>query len=199
MEVLAALDWREGLAVLFGLAYVVLAAKNSVWCWFWGIISCFLWAWVAYDLYDLYIDALLQLFYVGISAWGIYNWLYGGKGEQELPITTMTSRSHIIIISTGLIGSGLTGYFFATYTAAAATYLDAFTTVFSIITTFLVIRRKLENWLYWIVIDAVYIFLYASRGSTLFTLLFVAYLIIAVIGYLGWRREMGEWGKWVNG
>lgn len=193
MEILSVLDWREGLAVLFGLLYVILAARNVVWCWFWGILSCLLWAWVAFDLYDLYIDALLQLFYVGISIWGIYSWLYGGQSSEELPVSRMKSKSHYLIIGLGLPGSLLLGYFFGEYTDAAATYPDAFTTLFSIITTILVIKRKLENWLYWIVIDTVYIFLYASRGSILFTLLFVLYLVIAVFGYFKWKREMGEW------
>jgi nicotinamide mononucleotide transporter len=183
------MDLREILAVLFGLAYVILAAKNNPWCWLWGIISCVLWAWVAYDLYDLYIDALLQIFYVGISIWGIYAWLYGGKESSELPITRLTKKEHFGWISLGIGFTVLTGYFFDEYTPAAATYLDAFTTVFSIITTYFVIKRKLENWLYWIVIDAVYIYLYSSRGSILFTLLFAGYLVIAAVGYVKWKEK----------
>ncbi|MEZ4951299.1 MAG: nicotinamide riboside transporter PnuC [Saprospiraceae bacterium] len=187
--VLLGIDFREILAVLFGLAYVILAAKNSPWCWLWGILSSLLWAWATYDLYSLYIDALLQIFYAGISIWGIYAWLYGGKDQKELPITHLTKVQHIGWIS---LGAGLTvliGYFFKTYTEAAATYLDSFTTIFSIITTFFVIKRKLENWLYWIVIDAVYVYLYWSRGSTFFTILLALYLVIAVVGYFKWKEK----------
>ena len=89
--------------------------------------------------------------------------------------------------------SGLVGYFFDEYTAAAATYLDAFTTVFSVIITFMVIQKKLENWLYWLVVDSVYVYLYASRGGYLFALLFLVYLVIVVMGWIRWRKEYNSY------
>lgn len=191
-EAIANLHWTEGFAVLFGIFYIVLAARENAWCWFWGIISCALWAWAAYALYALYIDAMLQVFYVGISFAGIWQWRYGSRERNTLKINRLPLQTHVWLLITGSVLTILTGYLFDRYTAAAATYLDAFTTVFSVITTFLVVRKVLENWLYWMVIDAVYIYLYSSRGSLLFTLLFASYLIIAINGYLHWRKVYRE-------
>ncbi len=180
--------WSELLAVITGVIYVVLATRSNPWCWPWGIISSALWAYAAYLLFDLYVDALLQLFYVVMGFIGWYQWRKGGNGEV-LPISRLSSGEHLAIVGGGLVLALLVGYLFDEYTPAAATYIDAWTTVFSVIATFLVVQRKLENWLYWIVIDAVYVYLYYTRGGYLFALLFIAYTIIAIVGYFKWQKE----------
>lgn len=186
-EAAKALTWIEIGAVVFSLLYVVFAARARAICWIFGIIGCVLWAYAAFVLYDLWIDGLLQVFYVGISFLGIYQWKYGGAAKKELGISSMSVQEHGMVIIGGLLLTVPIGYFFAEYTPAAATYIDAFTTVFSIICTFLVIQKKLENWLYWVVIDLVYIYLYVIRGGYLFALLFVLYVLIALRGYFAWK------------
>lgn len=189
-EAITNLHWSETGAVIFGIIYVVLAAKENVWCWFFGIVSCSLWAWATYEIYDLYIDALLQVFYVIVSFLGIYQWLQGSQNKRELKISTLPLKHHVSIICVGIVISLLVGCFFSKYTAAASTYLDSITTVFSIFATFMVVKKILGNWIYWIVVDSIYIYLYWSRGSLLFTLLMVAYTIIAILGYLEWRKKV---------
>lgn len=189
VEQISALHYAEIISVVTAIFYLILAARENVWCWFFGIISCTFWAWAAFSLYDLYIDSLLQVFYVVISFWGIYSWKFGGKAKTELPITKLSLQEHGTIIGAGLVLSGLFGWLFAEYTSAASTYPDALTTVFSVLTTFMVIRKKLENWFYWLVIDSIYVWLYWSRGGYLFSLLFVVYLIIVVKGYLDWKEK----------
>ncbi|MCB9284960.1 MAG: nicotinamide mononucleotide transporter [Lewinellaceae bacterium] len=187
---IAAQRFSEWAAVIGAILYLLLAARNNPWCWVWGIISCIFWAYAAFALYGLYIDGALQIFYIFISIFGIYEWKYGGKDHQELPISRLTWKQHIWIWVGGLALSWVLGAFFAAYTSAAATYLDAFTTVFSVIITFMVIRKKIENWLYWFLIDSVYVYLYWSRGGFLIALLFVVYLVIVVFGYLSWRKKL---------
>ncbi len=184
----AALSWIDWTATLTALLYVMLAARDNAWCWFWGMISCSLWAYSSFVFYQLYLDALLQLFYVGMAFVGLYQWRYGGRGGAPLPITGISWRQHLYIWAAGGVLTVLCGYFFAAYTAAAATYLDAFTTVFSVFATFLLVRRKLENWLYWVVTDALYVGLYFSRGAYLYALLMVVYTVIAAVAYLNWRK-----------
>ena len=116
----------------------------------------------------------------------------GSKQNDELQISTLNTNQHLLLISGGLVLSFLVGYFFAEYTGAAATNLDALTTVFSIIATFMVVRKILENWIYWIVVDAVYVYLYFTRGSVLFTLLMVIYTVIAIFGYLEWKKKIAQ-------
>jgi len=180
-----ALHPAEIISTVTAVIYLILAARENIWCWFFGIISCSFWAWAAYFLYNLQIDSLLQVFYVVISFWGLYQWKFGSENKKELPITRLSIKEHALIIGGGVLLSGMGGWLYANYTTASSTYLDAFTTVFSVIITFMVIFKKMENWLYWIVIDAVYVYLYWSREGYLFSILFVAYIIIA---FLGWQE-----------
>lgn len=184
-----ALHPAEIVATVTAIIYLILAAKENIWCWFFGIISCSFWAWAAYFLYNLQIDSLLQIFYVVISFWGLYQWKFGSQEKKELLITRFSLGQHAATIGVGLLLSGIVGWLYANYTTAAATYLDAFTTVFSVLVTFMVIHKKLENWLYWIVIDLVYVYLYWGRGGYLFSLLFVIYIIIAFFGWLEWQKK----------
>jgi nicotinamide mononucleotide transporter len=191
-KALLAMTWVEIGAVVATFIYVILAAKENIWCWFFGIIGATLWAYAAYKFFDLYIDALLQLYYVFVSIYGWYEWTKGGKENKELEISELTTKEHLKLIAGGIVLTLITGYFFGKYTAAASTYLDAFTTVFSIITTYLVTRKILGNWLYWVVIDTVYVYLYFSREGYLFALLNIVFVIISIIGYFNWRRKMNE-------
>lgn len=188
-EQLLQLIWIDWATTSTALIYVFLAARENVWCWFWGIVSCSLWAYASYQLYDLYLDALLQLFYVIMSIVGLYQWTRGGSGSQPKPITTLPWRKHLVYVAIGSVTAILFGYSFAVYTPAAATYWDAFTTVFSVIATLLLVQKRLENWVYWIFIDLVYTGLYASRGAYLFSGLMIVYTVIAVMAFFRWRRE----------
>lgn len=182
-------SWVDWVATTTALIYVVLAARGNIWCWFWGIISCSLWAYASYAFYGLYLDALLQVFYVVMAVVGWYEWSYGGKGGAAAPIRRLEWREQLGVV---IIGSGLTfvfGYLFDEYTPAAATYWDAGTTVFSVLATFLLVRKVLDNWAYWIAVDAIYIGLYTSREAYLFALLMVVYTGIAAIALRDWWRE----------
>lgn len=178
-------DWGS---VIGALIYLILISRENPLGWFFGIIGCAFWAYAAFYQYQLYIDSGLQVFYILISFWGIYKWLYGGADKSELPISQLKWSEHAFIIGIGTVLSIVTGWLFSNYTEAAAPYWDAFTTVFSVITTIMVIFKKIDNWIYWFLIDSVYVVLYWSRGGYLFALLFIIYLIIVVRGYFNWKR-----------
>lgn len=185
----AAMPWVDWVATLTGIVYVILAARSNIWCWFWGIISCGLWAYASFAYYQLYLDAILQLFYVGMGFAGIFQWKYGGKNKKELAVNRIEWHQHLYILAFGAVLAIAFGYFFDEYTPAAATYMDAFTTVFAVITTFLLVRRVLENWIYWVVIDTLYIYLYGSRGALLFAGLMIIYTLIAITAFFRWKKE----------
>ncbi|MDX1939435.1 MAG: nicotinamide riboside transporter PnuC [Saprospiraceae bacterium] len=186
----AAFSWVDWVAILTAIVYVVLAARENPWCWVWGILSCSLWAYASFVFYNLWLDALLQIFYVVMGFVGLYRWKFANKQEKTLPITRLWWVHHVHIIAVGTFLSFFFGYFFDEYTPAAATYLDALVTIFSIIATFLLLQKRLENWLYWVVIDAVGTYLFASRQAYLFALLMFAYTIIAAIAFLRWKRSL---------
>lgn len=180
------LDW---IALLTSLAYVVLAARNNNWCWLFAAVSTAVWAYQSWFEYRLVSDALLQLFYFVMAGVGIWRWTRGGAGATALPVRHMTAAEHLLTLAVGLVGGWLLGYFFASRLAAAATYPDAITTAFSVVTTFLLVGRRLENWLYWIVIDLAYVWIYQAQGAVLFAVMMVVNVIVAVYGYWNWRQQ----------
>jgi nicotinamide mononucleotide transporter len=121
-----------------------------------------------------------------MAFYGYFQW---NKNNGKLEIAQWTIAKHLILILIGAIVTFLMGFYFATYTSAKMPIVDSFTTVFSIIATYMVAKKVLSNWLYWIVIDAVSIYLYFSRDLLLTSLLFIAYTIIAVFGYFGWVKQ----------
>lgn len=191
IQALGLLDW---VVTLTALIYVILSARNHPACWPFGIVSCALWAYASYAYYGLYADALLQVFYVVMGFVGLYAWLRGGKSEEQvgksvaiLPISKASPDQHLIYISVALVLGLLFGYLFS-HTSAAATYYDSLTTSFSVVATVLLVRRRLYNWLYWIIIDLAYAGLYYSRGAILFALLMLVYTVIAYFAYRHWRK-----------
>lgn len=182
----------EWIATVTAILYLVYAVREKPVCWIWGMISCSFWAYASFAYYNLYLDAILQLFYVAMAVVGLYQWRRdrGNEARAVRPTTSMSWSEHGLALAIGLPLTIVFGYFFDEYTPAAATYADALTTVFSVLATVMLVRKQLENWIYWVITDAIYIYLYAWRGAWLFTLLMVVYTVLAAVGYFSWRKQM---------
>lgn len=115
-----------------------------------------------------------------------------GSSSHSLPVKSLSLRQHLWIIATIVLLSAFSGYYLSEHSSAVWPYVDSFTTWASVVTTYLVTQKYLQNWLYWVVIDAVSIPLYIDRRLSLTALLFVFYVIIAVFGYLKWKRHYTE-------
>ena len=178
----------EFIAVLFSIIYVILAAKQNIWCWSASFISVLIYIYICYNA-QLYPETGLQIFYLFMAGYGYYSW---GKSDYKLKVKQWNVSKHLFIILIGSIFTFLMGFYFATYTAAKMPIIDSFTTVFAIIATYMVTKKILENWLYWIVIDAVSVHLYLNRELHLTSLLFMLYTIIAIYGYLSWVKKIKE-------
>lgn len=179
------LNW-ESVAVIFGLLYVLFAARGARICWIFGLISVsiyfFLFAGVR-----LFSDALLQLFYAAMSIYGWLNWRENSREQSGIAVQVRPIRFHIKFIGAGILLTFLVGWFWTLFDAALP-YIDAFTTVFSILATLLVARKVLENWLYWIVIDLVASGVYVNREMYLTAVLFLLYTLISIHGWYSWRN-----------
>ncbi|MEZ4984335.1 MAG: nicotinamide riboside transporter PnuC [Saprospiraceae bacterium] len=182
-----AMTWVDWAATIFSITYVVLSAANKPIGWLFGIVGCTLWAYASFAMYYLYLDGILQVIYVLMGVWGLYNWTKGGISGQPLVISRMDAWAHIFAIVVGGCLSLLLGYLFS-FTAAAATYMDAFTSVFSVWATVLLVQRRLENWLYWIVVNIIYAYLYSSQGAVLFAFVMIVYVVMALFGWKRWKR-----------
>lgn len=178
----------EWVSVGFSLIYVALLTREIVWAWPAGILGSFLGLLVVFEA-RLYLDSVLYLFYVGFGAYGWYLWVFGEKGQPELPIIHTPKQEWWLLASLGVIGTFGLGFFFAHYTDADIPFWDAFTTSFSLVGTWMQARKHLENWLLWLVVDAVYIGVYAYKGLFAFSILSGVYLVMATYAYFHWLQR----------
>lgn len=188
----------EWIAVLTGLLYVIFAALKNQICWLFAFVSAGLYVYLCIDS-QLYIESGLQLFYVATAVMGWVSWkkAQAPRSNDLLDEQTVNSGSDIRLWSlknhlinfgvSGAISLGL-GFAFDYYTDQANPYIDSFTTIFSLAATIMVIQKVLENWIYWIVIDLVGVYLYFQRGLQLSSVLYVLFTIIAVVGFWNWLK-----------
>jgi len=178
----------ESAAVFFSILYVVLAVKESILCWGAAAISVILYIYICYTA-QLYPETGLQVFYLLMAFYGYHQW---NKNDSTLKIQQWTTTKHLLILLLGALLTFLMGFYFTIYTNAAMPLVDSFTTVFSVFATYMVTKKVLGNWLYWIVIDIVSVYLYFSRDLHLTSLLFIMYTVIAIFGYFSWLKRNNE-------
>jgi len=180
----------EATSVLFSILYLVLAIRENLWCWPAAFLSSALTLAVVLGA-RLYSEVALNAYYIAMAVYGWYQWQYGGRrrGGEELPIGVWPLKMHALAIGGSLALSVVIGWLMSRHTQAAFPYLDAFVTVSSVVTTYMVARKLLENWLYWIVVDGLALYLYWQRELYLFVGLFALYLVLVVIGLVRWHRD----------
>ena len=184
----------EIIAVLASLTYVILASREHRGCWPAAILGSSIYVLVFFQ-YQLYMDSALNIFYVVMAVYGWLMWknrqpkidLVAAATENKTTIKVWSCKKHINAIATTILLSALSGFYLDNYTDAAFPYLDSLTTWSSFLATWMVVNKILENWLYWIVIDAASIYLYINKELYFTALLFALYVIIATYGYLHWK------------
>jgi len=180
----------EAIAAALGLAYLVLAVRRNLWCWICAFVGTAIYL-VLFIEAKLYMQVLLQVFYLAMAVYGYIDWKRGQSESGEVMIRSWTGSQHAMAVIAVIAATAVSGWLLRG-TDAAAPYLDSFVTWGSVVTTWMVARRVIENWLYWIVVDGVGAWLFYSQGLLVTTLLFVIYLYIVVRGYIVWRREQGK-------
>ena len=182
----ANLNWITICAAISGILYIILAAKENVWCWLAASISVCLYMYINYDL-GYYSQAVLQIFYLFMAIYGYVMW---NKLDPER-IKEWSAKKHLFIIFIGAIITFIIGFILTEYVEdSEQPILDSLTTVFSVFASYMVAKKVLGNWLYWIVIDSLIIYLYYIQGEFILALQFLVYIIIAVYGYFSWIQRM---------
>ncbi|MFL2495241.1 MAG: nicotinamide riboside transporter PnuC [Porticoccaceae bacterium] len=177
----------ETLAVVLGIGYLLLAMLESSLCWYFAFLSTALYVWIFGDV-SLYMESALNVYYMAMAIYGWLQWQRGGADKSGVKIIRWTARQHILGVAIILAASVTSGYLLSSNTAAKLPYLDSFTTWGSIFTTIMVAQKVLENWLYWIVINSVSIYLYIDRGLDQTAAMFFLYLGLATVGFLMWKK-----------
>lgn len=175
----------------FLLASVYAARRNSVHVWWTGLVAVALFAVVFFGA-KLYADVVLQVFFAGTSVYGWWAWLHGGQGGTELPVTALKPAQRALAVVGVVVASGTIGWAFATFTDAALPFADSFILGGSVTAQLLMMRRKLEHWWIWIVVDVVAVGVYALKALYLTAGVYAVLLALCVQGILEWRRIHAE-------
>jgi nicotinamide mononucleotide transporter len=181
-----AITWA---GTVLAIVYVVLALRLSKWCWIAGTLSSMLFVFI-YFKEQLYYEAVLNVVYAIL---GIYGWLKW-KNQDALPTTeirTVKSAFLIKVIAVAISFGLLLGMFTHFFLKAEFAFADAMISSFSVLATILTAKKYIENWLFWIVIDAFSAVLYFIKGPSMYlvAVLFIFYTFMAISGYFSWKKK----------
>lgn len=175
-------------AVVFGIISVLFARKNNILVYPTGLISTLIFIYILYN-FKLYGEFIINIYYSVMSIIGWYLWSRRNNGQEEFPISIMNSKDYkisAIIFIVTLLFIAFIYHFFDKFTGLPA-YVDAFTTALFFVGMWLMAKRKIENWIVWIIADIISVPLYFYKGLTVSSLQFIVFTIIALLGYIEWK------------
>jgi nicotinamide mononucleotide transporter len=189
-------DWLQGfagaspiewVATVAGFICVYLIIKRSIWCFAFGFVQVSIYSWIFYDV-KLYSDMVLNLFYIGFQ---IYGWLIWRKSQDDsghVMVVSGSKKEYALWTLTIFISTFVVGTLVSRNTDASFPYPDAFTTCASLVAQWLMSHKKLWNWTVWIIVDVAAIAIYWQKGLYPTSLLYLCFLLMAIIGQRQWYR-----------
>ena len=182
----------EFLGFLLGFLCVIFLIFRNVLTWPFGI-GYVLISFVVFWQAKLYADFVLHIFFLVMNIYGWYYWVYGKKDhEQDVPVTTITFPTWLKLIVLSVVGVVAWGFVLNRYTDASLAYWDSTTSVLSFGAMWLTARKKIENWIFWIVVDILATGIYFYKGLYFYFLLYLFYIGMAVAGYLVWKKSLKQ-------
>lgn len=191
-------NWMEVVGTLSALLYLYLSIRENIWLWPVGFVTSFFYMLIFFQS-RLYADMGLQVYYLWVSVYGWFHWMgrrQSAKPETQLVTRCLSSRGWLTYLAMVLGGSILL-YFIL---RAVPLWLglppselplgDAFTTAGGIVATWMLARKILENWLFWVVVNAVSLGMYLYKDLHITAGLFVVYTLMAVVGYYRWKLNL---------
>jgi nicotinamide mononucleotide transporter len=201
------LSYLEFFAVIFGLIAVALSAIANIWSWPIGIVNVILSAFFYYQI-QLYPDMFLMIFFFATNLLGWWRWANPKPEEEdrkkELKVSFMKRAHFILLLAVGLVGTYLMGMLasnlhewfpFLFNLPSAYPFIDSFILVMSVITTFLMVQKKIECWIIWIIIDVVATYLYFLKEAKFFSVEYLIFTFIAIFALWNWMKEYRSYSK----
>lgn len=178
----------ELFAAALGVIAVWLTVKQNPWCWPIGLVMVVLYSWIFYEV-KLYSDMLLQLIYAVLQLYGWWQWTRPDRVADARQVSSLRTASLLKGLAVGLVASLLLGAAMAHWTDAAQPWLDAALTGFSLVAQLWMAQKRLQCWVLWVVVDVIFVGLFLYKGLYLTAGLYALFTLIAVRGWLEWRRD----------
>lgn len=184
------MDYFESLEIvglIAGLCYLFLIIWENILCWLFGIIGSLVTVFLYFHA-KLYLESILNIYYVLAGVYGWYYWKEQSK-KEALSVSEWENNKHIILIAISIVVSIGTGFLMKKYTDSPRPFIDATMAIFSLSATVLEARKILSAWIYWFFINGVSIWLQVDRGLNLYSILSIFYTIMSIMGYLQWKKS----------
>ncbi|GEA06125.1 nicotinamide mononucleotide transporter [Alteromonas sp. KUL42] len=181
----------EWVAVVLAMAYVLLAAKQSSWCWLCAFLSTAIYTWLFWQV-TLPFQSALNFFYMIMAGYGYYQWAQGAEDGETKRVTHWPLLVHVAIVPAMILLAWGLSYLASSQFNSEHLLLDASINLLSVVTTFMVAHKILQNWVYWFFINIGSAYLYFQVGYVLSACLFMAYVGFSVFGYYQWRVQYKE-------
>lgn len=188
-EILRNAPCLEIIANTVNLATIALATRNSIHTWWTGILGCVLFGWLFFTS-QLYADVTLQVFFIITSALGWWHWLHHRGQRGPRPITRTAPAELAFTVPLGALAAFGYGWLLHRFTDAYAPFIDSAVLALSVAGQILLMRRKLETWVFWFVANTFAVFLFSSRELWVTAFFYTLFWINAPIGFLRWRSEL---------
>lgn len=184
-------NYIELMGLIFGLLYIVLSIKENIWCWPAGLITSALYIYVFFNT-KFYADMGLQVYYLIVSVYGWYFWMFGSKSKKQddLKISRIKSKLAILLSIAFILLFVLISYILVNFTDSEIPYWDSFTTAASFVATWMLARKIIEHWIIWVVVDTISLGLYIYKGLYPTVILFAVYTVLAILGYIEWKKQL---------
>jgi len=177
--------------ILFGISSVFFAKKNNILVYPTGIISTLIFVYLLYK-WELYGDLLVNIYYTIMSVYGWYLWGLQKNNTDEYPISKTTKKEYFtaVLFFFTTIAIVIAIYIFFNKFTSWTAYVDALTTGLFFVGMWLMAKRKIENWIIWVVADFISVPLYFYKGYTFTSIQFIIFTVIAYIAYLEWKKNL---------
>lgn len=182
-------SWPEYLAVFFGIASVLFSRKENIWVYPTGIINTVMYTWFCFQWWNLYAEGSLNFYYTVMSIYGWWVWTRKKDGK-ELPITFNNRKDWSISIAFFFISWGLLFFILKKYTNSSVPWGDSFASAAAYTGMWQMARKKVENWVWWIITNFASIPLYFYKHAVFTSVQYLVFLVLAIMGLITWRKKV---------
>lgn len=182
------MSWLEILAVATSFAGIWMTSKRWMLCWPVNLLACALYFKVFLDV-RLYADMILQVVFGAAMVYGWAVWARGKEATGDVVVTPLSPQAAVTGLALGAAGALAFGWFASRHTDAALPWMDALLSSFSLVAQYWTARRHSASWLLWIVVDTLYVGMFAFKALWLTAGLYGAMVVLAVLGYRRWHAS----------